>query len=86
MYKIVFTEKAEMGFIKLDKTIQERIIRSLDRLLVNPKRSLERMVSLPYYKFRVGDYRLLIKLNEQDKIIYIMKADHRKNVYKDLNF
>ncbi len=72
--------------MNLEKSIQERFVNSFSRLLVNPKRSLERMVGLPYYKFRVGDYRAIIKLNESEKIIYIMKAGHRKNIYKNLNF
>jgi len=86
MYKIIFTQNAEKEFTRLEKTIQERIIRSLNRLLISPKRDLERLVGLHYYKFRVGDYRLIIKLDEQEEVIFIMKAGHRKNIYKNLNF
>lgn len=86
MYKVVFTQEAERGFQRLEKPVQERIVHALNRLLVNPKRSLESLVGLPYYKFRAGDYRLIIKLDESEKIIYIMKTGHRKNVYKNFNF
>ncbi len=84
MYKIIFSQGAEKEFLKLDKQVQERIIRAFTKLLINPKRNLEKLVGLPYYKLRISDYRLIIKLDEQNQIINIMKVGHRKNIYKEL--
>lgn len=36
------------------------------------------------YKFRVGQYRIIYKINTADKTIYILRFRHRKNVYDNL--
>ena len=36
------------------------------------------------YKFRVGQYRIIYKINTVEKTIYILRCRHRKNVYNNL--
>lgn len=81
MYQIEFSQEAEKQFIKLEKELQKRIINSLSRLLVNPQNHIERLTGIPYYKLRVGDYRLILDIRVNDSIILIMKVGHRKNIY-----
>ncbi len=84
MYKIEFTFKAEKEFFKLPRDIQERISNALDRIMIRPEEFIERLSGCSYYKFRVGDYRLVIDLQQDKLIILIIKVGHRKNVYADL--
>ncbi|WP_293445030.1 type II toxin-antitoxin system RelE/ParE family toxin [Persephonella sp.] len=37
--------------------------------------------SLVDYRLRVGDYRILFDVDWQNKIIYILKIGHRKDIY-----
>jgi mRNA interferase RelE/StbE len=34
------------------------------------------------YRFRLGDYRLLYKIEEQKVIVFIIDIEHRKDVYR----
>ena len=34
------------------------------------------------YRFRIGDYRLFYKINEQEVIIFIINIENRKDAYK----
>jgi mRNA interferase RelE/StbE len=34
------------------------------------------------YRFRIGDYRLFYKLNENDYLIFILNIENRKDAYK----
>ena len=35
-----------------------------------------------YYRYRIGDYRLFYKINNDEIIIFIFDILHRKNAYK----
>ena len=34
------------------------------------------------YRFRIGDFRLFYKINEEDGIIFIINIENRKDAYK----
>jgi len=34
------------------------------------------------YRFRIGDYRLFFKIDEQEKIIFIINIENRQDAYK----
>jgi len=36
----------------------------------------------PYYRLRVGDYRVLYEIIENEVMVIVVKIKHRKNVYK----
>lgn len=86
MYEIIFSDKAKRELNKLDKEVQERIIKTLERVRITPEHYLVKLIGDPGYKLRVGDYRLIIDLKEKQLQILIIKLGHRKNVYEDLNF
>lgn len=82
MYTVEFSTEAEKYLDKQDKSISERIIRATERLQVRPYSHIARLVNSPYYKFRVGDYRLLLRVEDDKLFILIIEIGHRKNIYK----
>lgn len=81
MYKLVFTATADSQLEKLDKPVKERIIRSLERIRFIPEPHLKKLVGEPGYRFRVGDYRVIVDLIKDELVILIIKIGHRKSVY-----
>ena len=59
MYEIEFSESAEKQFFKLDKNTQDRIVASLERIRVRPHAHVKKLVSNPYFRLRVGQYRVI---------------------------
>ena len=84
MYRVIFSQNAEKQFKKLDKQLQIRIISSLTRISVNPSNHIERLVGFPYFKLRVGDYKIIIDLKISESIIFLIKIGHRKDIYDKL--
>ncbi|MBU0614977.1 MAG: type II toxin-antitoxin system RelE/ParE family toxin [Nanoarchaeota archaeon] len=82
MYEISFTQKAKDQFLKLEKEVQKRILNALDRLRIRPEAHVTKLVGDPAYKFRVGDYRIIMDIDKGKLIILIIKVGHRKNIYK----
>ena len=82
MYSVEFSKKAENQLYKLPKEIQERIIKTLERIKIRPHSFVEKLVGEPGYKLRIGDYRVFLDIDNNKLIILILKIGHRKNVYK----
>jgi len=83
MYDIKFTENAERQLKKLERDIQDRIIKVLERIRIRPEDFVEKLIGELGYKLRVGDYRLFLDINNNDLIILVLKIGHRKNIYKN---
>ena len=81
MYSIEFTPVAEKQFNKFPKTLQQRVINALERIRIRPEAYIEKLVGIPGYKFRVGDYRVIMDLENDRLLILVIKIGHRKNVY-----
>ncbi|MBC8421444.1 MAG: type II toxin-antitoxin system RelE/ParE family toxin [Actinobacteria bacterium] len=82
MYEIIFSQKAGKQLFKLEKNIQERIITALERIRIRPEAYIIKLVGDPGYKLRVGDYRLIMDIDNNNLLILIIKVGHRKNIYK----
>ncbi len=68
---------------KLNATMKERIKTVIEnRLLTEPEKYSEplRKTLKGYRKLRVGDYRIVLRVDEN--IIYILRICHRKDVYE----
>ena len=69
----------------LPKNIKDRIRKAIeDRLILNPLKFGEplRYSMKGYRKLRVGDFRIIYKIEKQ--FVVILKIGHRKEVYKKL--
>ena len=84
-WKIVFTKKAQKQIDVLDNSNKSRIKKSiLEKLLINPNLYLEPLVGSMggYYKFRVGDYRLICSKEDNKLTVIVIEIGHRSEVYK----
>ena len=82
--EIIFSKKAAKEFRKLDINIQKRIDLAINnKLKIEPKKHLIALSgSLRFfYKFRVGDYRLICKREGTELVILVVTVKHRKEVY-----
>lgn len=82
MYEIIFSRKAKKQLFKLERTIQERIIFTLERIRIRPEDYLTKLVGDPGYKLRVGDYRVIMDIDKTNLLVLVIKIGHRKDIYK----
>ena len=81
MYEIVFSKNGEKDFDSLSEEVKSRVAHVLERMSINPYRYMRRLKGRESFRARVGDYRILLNINEKKKIIDILRVGHRKNVY-----
>lgn len=85
MYDIVLTDKAKKQLQKLEKIVQERIVTALERLRIRPEAYVTKLVGDSGFKFRVGDFRILLEIDKGTLIVLVLKIGHRRNIYDKLN-
>ncbi len=83
-YEIIFTDTSRKQFKKLEKDIQERTIKALERIRIRPEAHIKKLVGDPGYRLRVGEYRIILDIEKEKLIILVIKIGHRKNIYKKL--
>lgn len=83
--KIIFSDKTKKQFLKLDKPVQQQIKKFISRLeTMNDPRSSGKMLVgnlIGFWRYRVGDYRLLCKIIDNELIIVVVEIGHRKEIY-----
>ncbi len=68
---------------KLPTQIQKRVIRAFDTIKKNPVAGIRLHGELKdYYKFRIGDYRIVYSFNSKESTVSVVKIEHRQGVYK----
>lgn len=81
MYNLIFSDKTLKQLGKLEKSMQERILNALERIKIRPEAYITKLVGDVGYKFRVGDYRVIMDIDKGRLLILVIKIGHRKNVY-----
>ncbi len=91
-YRLNITPRAKKELDKLPKEISRRILAKLNEAMVagNVLARAKALsdYSIPTYRFRIGDYRVIFRKEEQTEewvLLVIVKVGHRKEVYKKLD-
>lgn len=84
-WTIEFKSKANKSLQQLDKSIQIRIVDFLDNLaLQNNPRLQGKALTGQYaglWRYRVGDYRIICNIKDNQLTILVLQLGHRKNIY-----
>ena len=86
-YKVEYTKTAVKQLKKMDKKIAAFIISYIEAKLVNcenPRgigKALQGNLN-DKWRYRVGDYRILAKIEDEKVVITVVEIGHRKEVYR----
>ena len=79
----IVDKKADKQFLKLPKFAQKRVILAYRALRENPISGSKLKGELSeYYKYRIGDWRIVYKFDSKRSIIEVVKIEHRQGVYR----
>ena len=81
-YEIIWSITATRQMKRFDRSVAKRIYEKVDQLYQNPERYVEKLVRYPYYRIRVGDYRIILDIQFESVRILILKVGQRSNVYE----
>lgn len=83
-YIIEYEPEALAYLEKLTQAVRERVVKKINWLAenfeqVNPQPLTAELSG--FFKLRVGDYRVIYEFNCEEKIIFIDRIGHRREVY-----
>jgi mRNA interferase RelE/StbE len=83
-YSIQILPSAERDLAALDKPLRQRIAARIDALADNPRPSGVKKLqgSADTWRFRVGDYRVLYQIRDQQLLVLVIKIGHRREIYR----
>ena len=82
-YRIVFARSAERDLHKLPQIVQQRAMQSIDALATAPRPAgVKKIVgTADLWRIRVGDYRIIYRIDDRERLIDVTHIRHRKDVY-----
>jgi len=86
MYKLIFDKQVEKYLRKQDKAVRLRIRNALLELAENPYRAtqVKRLAGRDrQFRKRVGEYRIIYEIVDQQLVILILKIANRGNAYQE---
>lgn len=86
-YKIFFEKNADKQLKKIDITQQRIIVNWIVKHLEDTDDPRKFGKSLKgnfksYWRYRVGNYRIIAEINDEEIKIIIIEIGHRKDIYK----
>ncbi len=85
MYELVYAATFLKQIKKLDKELRHRVISAIERCRIRPYPHVKKLVGCPYFRLRVGKYRIILDIKDNQLKIFVLEMDHRKNIYASMN-
>ena len=84
MYKITFSKQADKALRRMPRNIAINIGKKIKELANNPNamRNVKKLTDHPGYRLRVGDWRVIYTVNENELLIHIINVKTRGEAYK----
>lgn len=85
MYEVVLHPNAQAFYLRADKALAKKIARCLEQLEQNPRfhpniKALKGNLA-SYYRYRIGNYRIIYSIDDQVLVVAVIEIAHRKEVY-----
>ena len=81
-YNVVWSETSSKQLGKLEKAVIDRITRKVNDTAKNPFLFVQKLHGLGLYKLRVGDYRVIMNIENNKMVIFIVEVGNRSVVYR----
>ena len=84
MYKITFSKDADKALRRMPRNQAVIIAKKIKELAFNPleMRSVKKLTNHPGFRLRVGDWRIVYTLNDNELLIHVVNVKPRGEVYK----
>lgn len=86
MHKVLLTDSALRFYERAERSLQQRLDRCFEQLQASPYNhpNIRRLKGTlgGHYRYRVGDYRVVYRIEEGDRVVIVVLIEHRSEVYR----
>lgn len=88
-YSIFFSKRAKKELLKIDKPIRRMIVSWIEKNIKetrNPRLHGKALTGnlKGYWRYRVGNYRIIAEIRDEELIVIAVSIAHRSSVYEEL--
>jgi mRNA interferase RelE/StbE len=85
MYRIELRRQAQKALDKLPKSDFQVVIEAIKDLGKTPRpKGIEKVKSTGLWRIRKGDYRIILAINDNERLVIIVRVGHRREIYRAL--
>jgi mRNA interferase RelE/StbE len=85
VYRVDLRRHSQKSLEKIPTHERLKIIAALLELEQNPRpRGMEKVRRTGLWRIREGDYRIIYNIDDEEKLITIVRIGHRREIYRDL--
>lgn len=83
-YQVEFTSAAAKQIRKLQRPVRERLLDAIEDLQDDPRpHGARKLVGEAIaWRIRVGDYRVIYEVVDENLVVTVIRAAHRREVYQ----
>jgi len=82
-YEISFLASARKQLRAIEPSMSQRLGARIDALADDPRPpSATKLVGSEYWRVRVGDYRVVYDIHDDELIVLVVRIAHRREVYR----
>jgi len=74
IYAAIWSDNAKKELMRLPPDTQKRILDKTDDVENDPFRYLERLAGAPFYRYRVGDCRIIVDVVNDKLVLHLLKV------------
>ena len=82
VWEVAWSAKSVKQLGKIDKKNTQKIYDSVLDCIQDPFKTVIRLTNSPFYRLRIGSYRVILDLQQNKMIIFVVETDHRGRIYK----
>ena len=85
MYRVVYLDSVEEDLKKLDRPVLKRVLDKIEKHLAKDPKNLGKALTGPFkglWRYRVGDFRVIYRISEDEILILVLRIGHRRNIYE----
>jgi len=85
MYAVEYSKSSQKALRRLPRNLMNRIFNKMENIARNPYSHHNNVKSLkgsPYYRLRVGDWRVIYEIQDDQILIIVLKIASRGEIYK----
>jgi len=82
-YRIIVAQSVFKDLDGIPKSDVRRIVSAIEALAADPRPQQSRKLSgAEKYRLRCGVYRVLYEIRDNELVVFVVRARHRKDVYR----
>lgn len=82
-WQIKWSKTAEKQLSKMNNKNAQKIVTRLEEITEDPFAYTEKLAGFDLRKLRIGDYRVIVGMEGQKMIIFVVEVGHRSKIYKN---